>query len=94
MSDFKSAYALSGEGYDHWDKTRTEKELRLHLFEVGYRLERVLQSKGKTDDEKNKDKEELSKETADLVILAKHFALSFGGGEEMLATRHAKFRRQ
>ena len=94
MSDFTSAYALSSEGYDHWDNERTQKELRLHLFEVGYRLERVLQSKGKTDDEKMLDKEELSKEIADLLILAKHFTLSFGGDEQLVASRHAKFKRR
>jgi len=94
MSDFNDAYALSGAGYDHWDKSRTERELRLHLFEVGYRLERVLQSKGKTDEDKATDKEELSKETADLLIVAKHFVLNFGGGDDMLGSRHAKFKRK
>jgi hypothetical protein len=89
MSDFTNIYALTGNGYDRWDEARTQRELRLHLFEVGYRLERVSQGKGNGD----ADKEELSKETADLLILIKHFVLSFGGGEDTVASRHAKFKR-
>ena len=94
MSVFSDKYALSGEGYDHWDEARTERELRLHLFEVGFRLERVLQNKGNSEAEKKVDKEELSKECSDLLILVKHWVLTWGGGEHGLGDRHGKFRRR
>lgn len=66
------------------EKIAREKAKAIHNQEEVAKLEKKLKW----------HEEELRKETADLVILAKHFVLSFGGGDDMLGGRHAKFKRQ
>lgn len=94
MSNFRDAYSLSGADFSQWTKKKTEDEILLHLFEVGFRLQRVFLGKGKDQAAKQEDLTEVAKETGDLLILLKHHVLDFGGGEDLLDARHDKFRRR